>query len=69
MDLLSLPDRQIIAYALDLWANFIQTGELTMSAQDAERAGEPIKALSTDQMKMVIRLRDLAAKARKGKQR
>lgn len=50
------------AYALDLWANYIETGNLLISAKDAEKQKKSIKIkeLNIDQMKIVISIRELA---------
>lgn len=58
-------DAVVIAHALSMWANYIETGDVCMSAEDAERANEKFNALSTDQMKFVIRLREMETEARK----
>jgi hypothetical protein len=60
-------DEQKIHYALNLWANYIETGNVVLCAQDAQRQGERVKALDISQMKMVIRLRELAQMAATGK--
>lgn len=53
-------DDELIKRALGHWANHIETGNVVLSAQDAARTGERHEALSLDQMKLVIRLRELA---------
>ena len=66
--------------ALNMRANFIETGDITLSAIDLQNQkltteqirnrhglGVAIKALSVDQMKLVIRLRELTADAIKGR--
>jgi len=57
-------DNELKYYALNFWANYIETGDAIMSAKDARNCGEDMKinALDLDQMKMVVRLRDLAIK-------
>lgn len=60
-------DTSKIAYALGMWRNFIQTGDMSMSAEDAKRSGERVNALDIEQMKFVIRLDELAQKALQGK--
>jgi len=47
-------------YALCLWANHIETGDLTLCAKDAEKTGEKVNALTRDQMEMVLELRKLS---------
>ena len=57
-------NEQLIAYALQMWANFMETGDVCLSALDLEvqnpTGGKKIKALSVFQMKRIIRLRELA---------
>lgn len=60
-------DEQKIRFALDLWANYIETGHVTLCAKDAERLGDKVKALDLGQMKVVVRLRELAQMAETGK--
>jgi hypothetical protein len=55
-------DKEMAAAALTYWANSIETGEMTLSAKDAEAQGKPFNALSVDQMALIIRLRKLARK-------
>lgn len=62
MFIMDLSDAQIAAYALNLWANYIETGDLSMSAKDAQSAGKPFNALSLEQMQAVVRIRQLSAK-------
>lgn len=54
-----LNDGQLIQQALDMWANHVETGDSTLSALEAQEAGKKFNALSLDQMKLVIRLREL----------
>lgn len=60
-------DTQKIYYALSLWANHIETGDIVLCAEDAKRQGREINALNPDQMKTVIRLRELAQMALVGR--
>ena len=55
-------DNQIISYALNMWANYIETGDVTISASDAIhfKQNEKVQSLTIDQQKFCIRLRDLA---------
>jgi len=57
-------DNRLIYYALGYWANWIETGNITMSAADAINCGErnKLQSLTLEQQKFVTRLRDLAAK-------
>lgn len=64
-------DEQLISTALDMWANNIETGDLSYSAELAAKCGKPgiIRGLNTDQMRLVVRLRDLAVKVLSGEPR
>lgn len=53
-------DDELICNALQMWANHIETGNVVLSATDAKQARKPFKALDAHQMKLVIRLRELA---------
>lgn len=55
-------DESLIRNALTMWANYIETGNVVLSAKDAQQARKPFKALDHQQMKLVIRLRELAEK-------
>ena len=55
-------DNQIISYALNLWANWIETGDVTISASDSISMNTLPKALTLEQQKFVVRLRELAQK-------
>ncbi len=55
-------DWELRLHALNLWANYIETGNVTMSAVDASKAKKPFNALTLDQQRIVVRLRDLAIK-------
>ena len=69
-------DKNLISQALKFWANHIETGNLTLNAKDIElilksedkkdpyrmRTKGEIKALSEDQMELVLRLRKLSKK-------
>lgn len=50
------------AYALKCWANYIETGDISLSAQDAQRMKKPFKALTHEQMALIVRLHKLADK-------
>jgi hypothetical protein len=50
-------ENYMISYALNLWANYIETGDVTMSAQTAQKIKEPFNALTEDQMEFILRLR------------
>jgi hypothetical protein len=59
-----MTDEQLLFYSLNMWANHIETGDVNMGAQDAVRCGKKglVRALSTDQMRLIVRLRDLGNK-------
>lgn len=59
---LELNDKELISFALNQWANIVETGNPILSAKDAERQKKPFKALTEDQMELVLRLRRLARK-------
>jgi len=55
-------DSEIIFYALLMWRNYIQTGDVSLSSHDAVASGQKhlCKVLDRGQMEMVIRLEDLS---------
>lgn len=57
-------DLQIQARAVGMWANYIETGDVSISATDARNAKLPFKALNEDQMRLVLRFRDLSISLR-----
>ena len=65
-------DQELISNALDIWANYIETGTTTLSAQDLgslpestrKKLGAKLCALSPEQHALVTRLRALAFKQR-----
>lgn len=61
----NMTDRELSAFALDMWANRIETGDSNLSGKDAEQRELSINALDLAQMKLVIRLRELAINLRK----
>jgi len=58
-------DGHIIACALNMWANRIETGETDLSAKQVEDAGHPelVHELNADQQESVARIRKLAREA------
>jgi hypothetical protein len=62
MDYLNGNSKHLHFTALNMWANYLETGDPTMSADDACRCGWKgiIKELTPDQEKLVSRLRDEA---------
>lgn len=63
MSLLAMTDRELAAMALSLWANHIETGSVSLSAQDAARMGKSFNALNAEQIQLVQRLRQLNEKS------
>lgn len=57
-------DVNVISYALSMWANHIETGDVTLSKQDCKNCGyaDRVKNLSNDQAFFVARLRHLSMK-------
>lgn len=64
MNLMKEKDNIIIAYALNLWANHIETGNISLSAEDARNMNNNnlIKNLDEEQINFVKRLKDLSNK-------
>ena len=60
-------DQEKISYALNVWANYIETGDVTLCAADAKHFGVQGKTLNKDQLALVKRLRELAALATTGR--
>jgi len=52
-------DKEHIYRALNMWKNYIETGNIVLSAADAKERGEKYNALSVDQMKFIVHLEDL----------
>lgn len=55
-----LNDRDLAAHALRQWANYVETGDIIYNSADFCAQGRLPKALSEDQQRFVMRLRDLA---------
>jgi hypothetical protein len=53
-------DVELIARALDMWANWIETGDVSLSGNDANAMRKKVRAVGKDGMKLVLRLRQLA---------
>lgn len=53
-------DNDLIFNALHLYANWIETSNPIISAQDAERSSLPFNALTPEQTTLVGRLRTIA---------
>lgn len=56
-----LSDEHLIYQALSMWINYIETGSVNMSANDARRCGcaAEVKGLDNDQRRFIERLRGL----------
>jgi hypothetical protein len=57
-------DAEIVSCALTMWANYIETGHVTLSSQDAQNCGykDEIRTLDDNQMRFVLRLRKMSTK-------
>lgn len=53
-------DKELINQALNYWANYIETGEVHLSARDKINMGQLSKPLDDNQVLTVLRLRELA---------
>ncbi len=63
-----LDDKHLVFHSLGMWINHLETGDVVMSSVDAVNCGQPgkVKALSDDQKRLVLRLRDLQKTALSG---
>lgn len=54
-------DSEVLAHALLMWINYIETGDVVMSRNDAieSQKFKSIKSLTDEQMKFVLRLKAL----------
>lgn len=59
--MLEANDKAVIIYALNMWANYIETDNVVLSAEDAKSMGKPVKVLDSDQIKFVKRLKELGS--------
>jgi hypothetical protein len=61
---LNYTDKQLIRWALLMWRNHIETGEVPLSSTDAANCKEhkKIKPLDSEQKALVVRLEKLAEK-------
>jgi hypothetical protein len=55
-------ENHTISYALNMWANYIETGDVTVSAQTAQKLKEPFNSLTEDQMEFIVKLRKMSTK-------
>jgi len=46
----------LVAHALDCWINYLETGNIILSAQDAKAQKKPYHALSKSQMELILEL-------------
>lgn len=56
-------DQELISNALNMWANYIETGNVTMSAKSAKEMNEEVYTLNYRQKELVDRIRKLATEA------
>jgi hypothetical protein len=59
MDFLLCKEKHLHFQALQMWANYLETGDPIMSADTAVKCGqqEDVRVLSDDQKRLVLRLR------------
>lgn len=55
-----MTDGELVAQALTMWANYIETRDVNLCAQDLQNMKKPVKALDEAQMESVLRLRKLS---------
>ena len=57
-------DNHVIFHALNMWANYIETNDVTLSRNDAIKIKQLdiVKVLDSDQLEFINRLRNLAVK-------
>jgi hypothetical protein len=62
MDFVNCKPKHLHFQALQMWANYLETGDPCMSADTAVKCGqkEDVKVLTDDQKRLVLRLRDEA---------
>lgn len=55
-------DQKLISSALNFWANWIETNDMAISANDAIKMGRPerIQILDLEQQEFIVRLRKLS---------
>ena len=58
-------DAVVVAHALRMWANWIETGDPVLSSGDAVNSGQQnlLQSLNRDQHEMIARLHKLADQA------
>lgn len=57
---LTLDQVSLVRNALQYWANYIETGDMTLCSEDMSRMGGNVNPLSLDQMKQIVAMRELA---------
>ncbi len=57
-----MSDREVVYFALNMWKNLVETGDVHMSAEDAINIGKRgrVRSLNSDQAAFVARLNRLA---------
>ena len=60
-------ERTIVATALTHWINYIQTGDITLAADDAKNLKMEIKPLNMEQMRFIVKLDEIKQKVIGGK--
>ena len=60
--MVSMDDKEVVFYALRMWKNHIQTGDVNMSSDDAIKMGKPhlCRMITQEQQDFVIRLEELS---------
>lgn len=53
-------DQQLISNALNMWANYVETGNVAMSAKTAKEMNEEVYTLNFRQRELVDRMRKSA---------
>ena len=56
-------DNELTFWALSMWANYIESEQLHVGAEDLKRMGETPKELEPEQKALAARLRNLAMQA------
>ena len=51
-----MTDKQLVRRALQMWSNYIQTGDVTISQSDAKNMNRKVKPLTIEQMEFIVRL-------------
>jgi hypothetical protein len=59
-----MSDALLVKQSLHMWANYIETGDVTVSSADLHNMGKPTKYLDANQHLFVARLRSLASQVK-----